>query len=88
MKLSAKKNQSNLAVWEIQAKLQPSQPILDEYAEMVIQYGYVTLFAAAFPLAPLLAYVNNLVEIRTDSWKMLKQNHRPTYRGAKGIGRT
>jgi len=30
----------------------------------VIQYGFVTLFVAAFPLAPLLALINNIFEIR------------------------
>lgn len=31
---------------------------------VAIQYGYVTLFVAAFPLTPLLALLNNFVEIR------------------------
>ena len=30
----------------------------------MIQYGYVTLFVVAFPLTPLLALFNNLVEVR------------------------
>jgi hypothetical protein len=38
--------------------------LLDEYLELVIQYGFVTLFVAAFPLAPLFALINNVVEIR------------------------
>ena len=38
--------------------------------EMVIQFGYCTLFVAAFPLAPLMAFVNNAIEIRVDAWKL------------------
>jgi len=53
---------------------------------MVIQYGYVTLFAAAFPLAPFLAFLNNIVEIRTDAFKLLKSTQRPEYQGAQDIG--
>ena len=39
---------------------------------MAIQFGYVTLFAVAFPLAPLCAYINNLVEAKTDLFKLIK----------------
>ena len=38
--------------------------LFDEYLEMVIQYGFVTLFVAAFPLAPLFALINNIFEVR------------------------
>jgi len=34
----------------------------DDYIEMVIEYGYVTLFASAYPLAPLISIVANLIE--------------------------
>jgi len=57
-----------------------------EYNEMVLQYGYVTMFAAAFPLAPFLAFLNNIVEIRTDAYKILKSTQRPEYQGAQDIG--
>uniref|UniRef100_T1H5H3 Anoctamin n=1 Tax=Megaselia scalaris TaxID=36166 RepID=T1H5H3_MEGSC len=38
--------------------------LFDEYLEMILQYGFVTLFVAAFPLAPLFALLNNIAEIR------------------------
>jgi len=59
---------------------------LDEYSEMVIQYGYITLFAAAFPLSPLFAFLNNAIEIRTDALKLITAHSRPEYRGAQNIG--
>lgn len=44
------------------------------------------MFSAAFPLAPVLALVNNVVEIRTDAFKIIRETNRPDYRGAQGIG--
>ncbi len=43
----------------------------------VIQYGFVTLFVAAFPLAPLLALLNNVFEIRLDAYKYTTLMRRP-----------
>ena len=37
--------------------------LFDEYLELVIQYGFVTMFSAAFPLAPLFALANNIMEV-------------------------
>jgi len=58
----------------------------DDYAEMMIQFGYSSLFVVAFPLAPLLALANNYVEIRVDAFKLLCQTRRPEPRGAEDIG--
>jgi len=51
---------------------------------MVIQFGYCTLFVAAFPLAPLLAFINNAIEIRVDAWKLcqVSVSNKPQYIGA------
>ena len=38
---------------------------LDDYIEMVIQFGYVSLFASAYPLAAFCAIFANIVEIRS-----------------------
>jgi len=58
----------------------------DDYNEMAIQFGYVTLFAAAFPAAPFAALINNLVEARTDLVKLFKGMQRPHPREAANIG--
>ncbi|XP_062051090.1 anoctamin-6 isoform X1 [Lepus europaeus] len=57
-----------------------------EYLEMIIQFGFVTLFVASFPLAPLLALVNNILEIRVDAWKLTTQFRRLVPEKARDIG--
>uniref|UniRef100_A0AAY5F5F3 Anoctamin n=1 Tax=Electrophorus electricus TaxID=8005 RepID=A0AAY5F5F3_ELEEL len=54
----------------------------------VIQYGFVTLFVASFPLAPLFALLNNVIEIRLDAAKFVTEIRRPDAIRAKEIGRT
>jgi hypothetical protein len=76
----------DIADFERDGKLAPYQGTFDEYCEMVIQFGFITLFAAAFPISPLLAVLNNMVEIRTDAIKLLGATVRPHYRGAQDIG--
>lgn len=52
----------------------------------VIQYSFTTIFVAAFPLAPLLAFFNNLFEIRLDAIKMMRLRRRMVPRKANDIG--
>ena len=58
----------------------------DDYLEMVIQFGYITLFAAAFPLAACLSIVSNVVEARSDIFRLLHLCRRVTPERANGIG--
>jgi hypothetical protein len=51
-----------------------------------MQYGFVTLFAAAFPLAPLFALINNIVEIRLDAYKFVVSYRRPMPATGKDLG--
>ncbi|CAG9131758.1 unnamed protein product [Plutella xylostella] len=60
--------------------------LFDEYLEMILQYGFVTLFVAAFPLAPLFALLNNIAEIRLDAYKMVTQARRPLAERVEDIG--
>ncbi|XP_057696012.1 anoctamin-1a isoform X1 [Corythoichthys intestinalis] len=57
-----------------------------EYMEMIIQFGMVTLFVASFPLAPLFALLNNIIEIRLDAKKFVTELRRPIAVRAKNIG--
>ncbi|XP_068964038.1 anoctamin-9 isoform X2 [Petaurus breviceps papuanus] len=60
--------------------------LFDEFMEMMIQYGFTTIFVAAFPLAPLLAFFSNLIEIRLDAIKMVRLQRRLVPRKANDIG--
>ncbi|KAM7538245.1 hypothetical protein Aperf_G00000076788 [Anoplocephala perfoliata] len=58
----------------------------DDYLEMFIQFGYVSMFTCAFPICGLLAFLNNLLEIRSDAFKLLTNFQRPFAETAYGIG--
>jgi len=54
-----------------EARMLPYAHTVEDYGELVIQFGFVALFGAAFPLVCLVALVNNYVETRTDAFKIL-----------------
>uniref|UniRef100_A0A6Q2XCN1 Anoctamin n=1 Tax=Esox lucius TaxID=8010 RepID=A0A6Q2XCN1_ESOLU len=66
--------------------LGPFEGLSPEYMEMIIQFGMVTLFVASFPLAPLFALLNNIIEIRLDAKKFVTELRRPIAARAKDIG--
>lgn len=52
----------------------------------VIQYGFITIFVVAFPLAPLFALLNNVFETRLDAMRYLKFYKRPVPKRVRDIG--
>ncbi|XP_078271613.1 anoctamin-3 isoform X2 [Rhinoraja longicauda] len=82
-------SEHNLPQWEQDWNLQPmnNHGLVDEYLEMVLQFGFTTIFVAAFPLAPLLALLNNIIEIRLDAYKFVTQWRRPLPARANDIGK-
>lgn len=52
----------------------------------VLQYGFVTIFVAAFPLAPFFALINNILEMRLDAKKLLTYHRRPVSQRVRDIG--
>lgn len=52
----------------------------------VLQYGFVTIFVAAFPLAPFFALINNVLEMRLDAKKLLTYHRRPVSQRVRDIG--
>ncbi|XP_041114588.1 anoctamin-10-like isoform X2 [Polyodon spathula] len=59
---------------------------LEEYNEKVIQYGYQMLFAACFPLGPLLFFITLWVDKWIDAKRLLWMYRRPVAWIAQDIG--
>uniref|UniRef100_A0A3Q3WPY9 Anoctamin n=1 Tax=Mola mola TaxID=94237 RepID=A0A3Q3WPY9_MOLML len=72
--------------WEKDYQLVECEGLFEEYLEMVLQFGFITIFVAAFPLAPLFALLNNWVEIRLDAHKFVCDYRRPVAERAQNIG--
>lgn len=62
---------------EVESKLLFYQSTFDDYLEMFIQFAYVILFSSTFPLAALCALINNVIEIRSDAFKLCVIYQRP-----------
>jgi len=43
----------------------------EDYAELCTQFGFIALFGAAFPIGAMLAFINNIIEMRLDSQKLV-----------------
>lgn len=52
----------------------------------MLQFGFITIFVAAFPLAPLFALLNNWAEVRLDAHKFVCEYRRPVAERAQNIG--
>jgi len=72
--------------WEADNDLAVQENLFPEYLEMVIQYGFATMFVVAFPIAPLFALINNVVEIRLDAKKYTEMFKRPIPINCMSIG--
>jgi anoctamin-7 len=60
---------------------------LDSFSfPVVIQFGFVTMFVASFPLAPLFALLNNFVETRADAINFVVNYRRRVAEQVKNIG--
>ncbi|CAO3647807.1 unnamed protein product [Cunninghamella blakesleeana] len=46
--------------------------IYTDYVEMVIQFGYISMFSPVWPIASLCCIVNNWIELRSDAIKICK----------------
>lgn len=69
-----------------ESHMAPYTSTIEDYGELVIQHGFLVLFGLAFPLAALINLINNIIECRTDTYKMLAVQQRPDADDAADIG--
>jgi hypothetical protein len=72
---AAKEERAFLERVRAQVALPDYDPFFD-YSEMVTQFGYVALWSTIWPLAPVMALVNNVIEMRGDALKMTVHHRR------------
>ena len=63
-----------------------SDGTFEDFLTMVVQFGFLALFAPACPLAPLIALLNNVIEIRMDALKVCTLYRRPVWTRCDTIG--
>ena len=71
---------------EEEAKLAVYETPLDDYMELIINYGYVVMFSVAFPLFPFFSLLLNILEVRVDAFKLAHLSQRPFPAPANSIG--
>ncbi|XP_075404881.1 anoctamin-8 [Tenrec ecaudatus] len=71
---------------EVESCMKKYEDTFQDYQEMFVQFGYVVLFSSAFPLAALCALINNLIEIRSDAFKLCTGLQRPFGQRVESIG--
>ncbi|XP_060905579.1 anoctamin-10 isoform X1 [Labrus mixtus] len=58
----------------------------DDYLELFLLFGYVSLFSCVYPLAAVLVVLNNITEVYSDAFKMCSVFKRPFADPAANIG--
>jgi anoctamin-10/anoctamin-7 len=59
---------------------------MKDYAEVAVQYGYMTIFIVCLPISCFISLINNYIEIKVDGWKLLSVFQRPIPKAAEDIG--
>lgn len=62
------------------------QESINEYADTAIQYGFMTLFITALPIACCFALITNIVKVKMNAWKIFTFYQRPVPQGTEDIG--
>uniref|UniRef100_T1HEM8 Anoctamin n=1 Tax=Rhodnius prolixus TaxID=13249 RepID=T1HEM8_RHOPR len=77
---------SRIAQAVSEGSLEKYEDPYDDYLELFVQFGYVFLFSAVYPMAAFWAFFNNFLELRSDAFKLCCICQRPMSRKVKDTG--
>jgi len=72
--------------YELEISLQKYDTPLYDYCQLVLNYGFIVMFAAAWPICPIVVLVYNIMQTIIDQNKLMRQFQRPMYEWAASIG--
>ena len=71
------KKQKLIVLTELEELERDEHEIFDDYLEMVITFGYITMFASVFPLGAAIIVLFIYIETRSDVFRLEKNLRRP-----------
>lgn len=86
MQLQTGSKKTTRSEYEKERMLEEYETPLDDYMEIIIDYGYVTMFSSAFPPVAFLALFVNIFEVRVDAFKLCHLTRRPYPAPANSLG--
>lgn len=64
----------------------PEYDVTSDLREMVVQFGYLSLFSVVWALTPVAYLINNWIELRSDLFKLVIESRRPHPQRVDSIG--
>jgi len=71
---------------EDMSKKEPYLSDEDDYLELMISLGFITMFAVILPGIAVVAFISCLLELRLQAWRLVWVRQRPVPMGQDGIG--
>ncbi|KAF0734664.1 hypothetical protein Ae201684P_005731 [Aphanomyces euteiches] len=71
---------------EYELSLEPYENTYEDYAEIVVQFGLMTLFIFPCPIGPIFAFFESAINLRMDAYKLCYCSRRPLPQNAEDIG--
>ena len=78
--------QNIIKLEELEELEKDEHEIFDDYMEMIMTFGYITMFASVFALGATCIFIFILVETRSDIFKLDKTKRRPMPDKTNSIG--